>query len=131
PAGELLPMPEGILAVMRTLAPVMGIDASRPWSMGILFRGQGAYVTNSIVIVEHWLPVHFSRAINIPAMAVKEMLRIGIEPAAMQLEERAVTFHYPNGAWLRTALLSAEWPDLSRVLDHPCEAKPFPVNFFE
>lgn len=131
PAGELVPLAPGILPVLRVLAPFMGIDASRPWAMGILFKGQSAFATNNIVLVEHWLPMVFPTPMTIPAEAIKEMIRIGTDPVGIQLEERAVTFHYPNGAWLRTALFSTEWPDLSRVLDKEHNAVPFPDGFFD
>ena len=131
PAGEIFDMPGGILPVLKRLAPVMGIDASRPWAMGILFDGQSAFATNNIVVVEHWLPVVFPTPINLPAMAVKEMIRIGQEPIAMQPEERAITFHYEGGAWLRTSLVSTDWPDLSRILNNECDAQPVPAYFFD
>src|SRR3546814_10162364 len=41
------------------------------------------------------------------------------------------TFHYPSGAWLRTSLYSAEWPDLARVLDRDHNAQPIPEGFFD
>lgn len=131
PAGEYVELPGGLLPVLRKLAPFMGVDASRPWAMGVLLRGQSAFATNNIVLIEHWLPIVFPTPLTLPSDAVKEMLRIGTEPVAIQLEERAVTFHYPNGAWLRTSTSSTEWPDLSRVLDKPHDAQPFPEGFFE
>lgn len=131
PAGELVPMPPGILPILRTLAPIMGIDASRPWAMGVLFNGQSAFATNNIILVEHWLPIVFPTPMTIPAEAVKEMLRINVDPVAIQVEERAVTFHYPNGAWLRTALASSEWPSLSPILDRDCTPRPIPEGFFD
>ena len=135
PTGEIYPMPSGILPVCRTLAPFMGIDASRQWAMGILFSGRSAFATNNIVLVEHWLgDLHFPTPINIPAPAIKELLRIGREPVGMQPQEGAITFHYDDGAWLRTALSSTDWPDLSAVLDkgvNPAEVPLLPAGFFE
>lgn len=131
PTGDLVPVTPGILPVLRLLAPFMGIDASRPWAMGILFDGQVACATNNIVLIQHWMPAPFPARVTIPAEAIKEMIRIGSDPVAVQIEERAVTFHYSSGAWLRTALFSSEWPDLSKVLDRPHDAKPLPEGFFE
>ena len=131
PKGERVPMPGGILPVLSRLAPFMGIDASRPWAMGIRLSGQSAYATNNIVLVEHWLPIAFPSPLVIPAQAVKEMLRIGKEPESIQLEAAAVTFHYASGAWLRTQLADGEWPDLARVLDREHNAKAVPDGFFE
>lgn len=132
PAGERVALPGGLLPVLDRLAPFMGIDASRPWAMGILLKGQTAYATNNIVLLEHWLPdLSFPTPLTIPAGAIKELLRIGVEPSHIQLEERAVTFHYATGAWLRTSTASTEWPDLPRILDRPDDAKPFPPGFFD
>lgn len=131
PGGEYVPLAPGILPVLRVVAPFMGIDASRTWAMGILFKGQSAYATNNIVLIEHWLPMVFPFPMTIPSDAIREMIRIGIDPVGIQVEERAVTFHYPSGAWLRTSLYSTEWPDLSRVLDRPSNPVPFADGFFD
>lgn len=131
PAGELVPMPPGLLAVLKKVAPFMGEDATRPWARGVLLRGQSAFATNNIALVEHWLPLVFPDELTIPAEAVKEMIRVGADPVGIQLEERAVTFHYENGAWLRTALVVGEWPDLARVLNAEHNAAPIPEGFFD
>lgn len=131
PAGEYIELAPGILPVLRKLAPFIGVDASRPWAMGILLTGQSAFATNNVVLVQHWLPMAFPMPMTVPGEAIKEMIRIGIDPTAMQVEERSVTFHYPSGAWLRTALFNSDWPDLSAVLDRENNAKPFPEGFFD
>ena len=132
PQGETYEIPPGILAVMRKLAPFMGIDASRPWACGILFDGQMANATNNVILIQHWMAgIDFKAPMNIPAVAIKEMLRIDRDPVAMQLEAGAITFHYDTGAWLRTALLQTDWPDLSAVLDRGGMCEPFPDGFFD
>lgn len=131
PAGDKVELPGGLIPVLAKLQPFISIDASRPWSRGVLLRGQSAFATNNIVLVEHWLPLSFPSPLVIPAPAVKEMIRIGWEPTHIQLEYNAVTFHYATGAWIRTATGSTEWPDLARVLDRPAEPKPFHPEFFD
>ncbi len=131
PEGAVTPLPGGLLPIFEKLKPFMGVDASRPWSRGILLRGQSAFATNNIVLIQHWLPSVFPVDLTVPADAVNEMVRIGVEPVSAQATERSVTFHYPNGAWLRTAHATDSWPDLSRVLDNPSEARPFVDGFFK
>jgi hypothetical protein len=134
PKGEQYAMPGGILPILKRVAPFMGIDASRPWACGILLDGQTATVTNNVVVVQHWLPgLTFPSPINLPSVAVSEMLRIGQEPVAMQPEAGAITFHYANGAWLRTSLLDGAWPvDLSNVLDRESLGQQtLPAGFFD
>src|SRR5690606_36183060 len=67
----------------------------------------------------------------LPAEAIKEMIRVGVDPVGIQVEGRAVTFHYSNGAWMRTALILGEWPDLAKVLNVEHNCIPFPDGFFE
>lgn len=131
PDGDYYPLAGAFLPVLRKLTPFMGIDASRPWAMGILFDGPSAYATNNIILVQQWLGAQPLPRFCMPAEAVKQLVRIGKEPTGMHLSERAVTFHYENGAWLRTALHSTEWPDLEKVLNRDAEPKAFPDGFFE
>lgn len=131
PEGVTTMLSGGLLPVLDKVAPFMGVDASRPWSRGVLLRGQSAFATNNIVLIQHWLSSAFPVEVTLPSDAVKEMLRIGIEPISVQAAERSVTFHYPDGSWLRTAHATDPWPDLSRVLDNPSEPRPFPAGFFD
>jgi hypothetical protein len=47
------------------------------------------------------------------------------------VHEHSVTFHYDGGRWLRTQLLSNDWPDLGRVLDRPSNPQPVNPQVFE
>lgn len=131
PQGEYIALPGGILPVLRVMSPFMGIDASRPWALGILFDGQSAFATNNIVLIQHWLPHAMPGRFTIPSDAIKELLRVGREPVGMTLGKASVTFHYENSSWIRTQLSDGEWPDLTRVLDRPHQATAFPDGFFD
>lgn len=119
PEGSFVELASPILPVLKILAPFIADDASRPWARGILFRGQTAFATNNIVLVEHWLEQPFPVEVNIPRAAILEILRIGVEPERLQMAENSVTFHYPGGRWLRTQVYATSWPDLARIFDRP------------
>ena len=131
PEGVATALSGSLLGVLKTLAPFIAEDASRPWARGILFKGQSAFATNNICVVEHWLDQVFPVEINIPRAAVLELIRIGIEPISIQTTEQSVTFHYPGDKWLRTQTYSKEWPDLSRILDVGYNPIPVPAGLFE
>lgn len=115
-----------MLAALKTLYPFIGDDASRPWAGGVLLKGQSAYATNNVSLVEYWTGTDIPQPLNIPRDAVKEMLRIGEAPESAQLQDNSLTFHYSGSRWIRTQLLSVEWPDLAKVLNR--ESKPLPIQ---
>jgi DNA polymerase III sliding clamp (beta) subunit (PCNA family) len=131
PEGQELQLDGGLLKVLKLLAPFIADDASRPWARGILLRGQSAFATNNIVLIERWLGYTFPVEINIPKSAVTELIRIGEEPESLQVTENSVTFHFAGKRWLRTQTYSTQWPDLSRILDRPSTPQPIPDGLLD
>lgn len=118
------------LQALKTLAPYVSTDTSKQAFNGVLFRGASAYATNNVVLVEYWCGNPLPVEINLPLVAVHELLRIGDVPAKAQICERSATFHYPDGRWLRTSLHPTAWPpSLTQLLAH-AEAPPLPAGFF-
>jgi hypothetical protein len=132
PAGKYADIDgAALLAGLKAVSPFIGEDASRPWCGGILLREQSLFATNNVALAQYWAGVDFPATINIPRAAVRELLRINEAPTQLQYEDSSVTFHYEGNRWLRTHLLSAEWPDLSRVLDVPSTPQPIDPRIFE
>lgn len=131
PEGEMIPLQGGMIKALKTLMPFIAEDASRPWARGILFKGQSAFATNNICLIEYWMEVGSPVEINIPKSAVAELVRIGEEPTSLQMTPNSVTFHFPNGRWLRTQTYSTEWPDLARILDTSGNLTPVPETLWE
>ncbi len=111
PEGPVIPMEPGLISVVKQLAPFMGIDASRPWALGMLFRDGSVFATNNIIVVERWLGFSFP-VVNIPAAAIKELIRINKDPISVQVCSTSITFNFEEGRWLKSQLSTLEWPDL-------------------
>lgn len=130
PEGELIELDGKMLKALKVLQPFIADDASRPWAMGILLRGPSAFATNNISLIEYWLGYDFPVEVNIPKLAVQELVRIGEEPCRLQICENSVTFHYESGRWLRTQTYCTQWPDMGKVLNREANPIPFPEGFF-
>lgn len=131
--GDIVPLAGDLIPVLKDVAPFMAVDASRPWAKGVLLKGNSAFATNNIVVLQRWLPdMYFPDPINIPDVAIKEILRIGENPEGVQIQENRITFHYTNGAYISTQLNSVEWPEtIEQILGMPAEYAPFPETFFD
>jgi DNA polymerase III sliding clamp (beta) subunit (PCNA family) len=132
PEGETVQLDgESILKAVKTIHPFIGNDASRPWSNGVLFTGESAFATNNVTLVEYWTGAKFPTTINVPKVAIREMLRINEAPVFAQLNANSLTLHYTGERWLRTQLLETKWPDLSKVLNRESNPTPIEPKIFE
>jgi hypothetical protein len=115
PSGAMYPIPQPILPALRALLPFVSTDERRPWACGVQFVNNSAIATNSICMVEHWLPLAFPVIANIPRDAIAELVRLKLEPTAIQANGHAVTFHLPENAWVTCVAMKYEWPDVQTV----------------
>lgn len=131
PEGEIINfVGEDLLKAFATIYQFIGDDASRPWANGVLLKGQSAFATNNVTLVEYWVGSDFPFECNVPRACIKEMLRIGEAPHYAQVNEHSITFHYGENRWIRTQLFSTEWPDLSKVLGQEANMVPIDERIF-
>lgn len=132
PEGEEVQITDELFSSITDLAPFMGIDASRPWAMGLMLRGNSTWATNNIVFAERWHGSAFPYDIILPASAVAELIRIGKKPTKVQVTHASATFWFGEDRWLRTQLIEGAWPPkISTIFDAPHSPEPFPPGFFE
>lgn len=133
PEGERVELDgAALLAALKAISPFVSDDATRPWSCGVLLRDQSAFATNNVCLVEYWIGSAFPHVVNIPRAAIKEMLRIDEAPLYAQMVEGAsITFHYTEGRWIRTQLMTTEWPDLGKVLNRESKQEPVDSRLFK
>jgi DNA polymerase III sliding clamp (beta) subunit (PCNA family) len=116
PEGSTVTPSASLLKALEALVPFVGVDASRQWVRGILLSGRSAFATNNVVVSECWLGSQFPYKVNLPDRLVEEALRVREELTSMQVAQESVTLHYNDGRWIRSQLLTTEWPDVSRLL---------------
>lgn len=111
PDGESIDLGPGFMDAIKAVAPVMGVDASRPWFMGVKLQGASAFATNNVMLVEYWHGTPLPFDVVIPTVAINELLRIGETPTRVQITDRSLSFWFGEKRWLRTALLEGgAWP---------------------
>lgn len=132
PSGKIVEINgAALLDSFQKISSFIGNDASRPWTNGILLRGQSAFATNNVCLIEYWLAIDIPFVVNIPGTAIKEVLRVNEPPVHLQLDDNSVTFHYSGGRWIRTQLYITHWPDISKVLDQPSNPSPVDPRLYQ
>ena len=121
PEGDYIPISDGkkLYTTISELFSLIGEDASRPWGTGLLLRGKSCYATNNVILVEKWLGYNIPVEVNIPKIALKEILRVRQYPIGIRLSKSSITFHFENNRWLKTQVLDPKWPDINNLLTIP------------
>jgi hypothetical protein len=111
PEGDTIEITPDFMEGIRAVAPIMGIDASRRWSLGIRLQNQSVLATNNVLLVEYWHGCSFPLEVVIPSEAVRELLRIKQDPIKAQLTDNSITFWFEDQRWLRSQLIDPTgWP---------------------
>lgn len=133
PSGRRIELNDTFLPALTHLEKFVSPDDSRSWAQGILFDGESAYATNNVVLIQFWLGFKFPVRVNIPLAAVRELIRIGENPVALQVNDRNITFFFSNGRYLITVLFSEPWQDVAKLFaqDYGQGQAPFPPGFWE
>ncbi|MGL5736667.1 MAG: hypothetical protein ACRCYS_17525 [Beijerinckiaceae bacterium] len=132
PEGVSYAAPVGLAKAFARMLPFIGEDASRPWAMGLAI-GSGTYTaTNNVILLQVW-DGHQLPTINCPRFAVAEVARIKEDPVEIKVSDSSVSFIYADGKWLRSQVLSQEWPTekMNSILERPSNPAPLPAGFFE
>lgn len=133
PEGDDIDLGPSFIEGIKLLQPAMGIDASRPWAMGIKLRGRSMFATNNIMLAEYYHGTSIPVDMVIPDLAIKELVRIGETPTRIQVAKSSISFWFGEKRWLRTNLLEGgSWPTdkLEQILSMSNgEQMPFPDDF--
>lgn len=134
PEGELIPVDgKALREAFDCLEPLIGNDASRTWSNGILLSRGSALATCNTIVGEYWHGAELPFTVNVPRDAVREVLRVGEDPTHVQLHEKSITFRYESGRWIRSQLWE-EWKvvdQIRSILQTAHEKRSMPDSFFE
>jgi DNA polymerase III sliding clamp (beta) subunit (PCNA family) len=132
PSGQKFEVAPALLTALRTLAPLMSVDASRPWARGLLLCGNSVFATNNIVLAECWHGSGFPGEVILPDDAVTTLLKINKAPTHAQMDENSCTFFFDDDRWMRTNLVDGQWPRerITALLDAGGDVKTIPEGFF-
>lgn len=118
-----------LVDIFKKLYPLIGTDASRPWVNGIYLNNNSCYATNNAIICQHWLGVSVP-AINIPREAIKEVIRVGVEPHSIKVTSNSISFMYDSGRWIKSKLIDGGWANVEPVLSAASNQKPLDEELF-
>lgn len=111
PAGEWEKLPADVADALRTVAPFVSDNATKPWALCACLRGGYIYASDNIVVVRRALPIHLERDVLIPFWALQFILSKPAPPVSWMIADNFVAFCWENGAWMRTQVFTEQYPE--------------------
>lgn len=109
--------PDDFLAALSDVSGIADSRSPHAWAQGILLRDSCAFATDSRVAVQRWLGVPFPRTINLPLETAALLVKLKLKPARVLCDKNSITFFLDGGAYIRSALLRTDWPDIAGVIE--------------
>lgn len=120
-------------AGFAALSPIVSGTGQTVVESSLLLNGGSMVATDRLVMLEYWHGIDLPNGLAIPKAALQVVAKVKLQLVGIGVSDRTVTFHYDNGAWLRTQLYAEPWPDVYSVLNRgdPHKAVDVPPAFFD
>lgn len=102
---------------LKALNPVISESGDRVINVSVLLRNNSLVATDSHIIFEYWHGIELPDGLTLPKQFVKAVCKINIPLVGVGVSPNSVTFHYENGAWLKTQIYQEKYPNVDRILD--------------
>lgn len=139
-AGDVIPpfmpdapcgtMTDEILAGFAAVNPLVKEgEQNTPWAFtAALLRANTIVATNGHVLFEYWHGIDLPPGLTVPKIAINALAKIKKPLTRFGFGPRSVTFHFGDGAWLRSQCFSEEYPAVDTKVIAPAFGQRGPLD---
>ncbi len=88
-----------------------------PLHTAALIQSGSAAATDGEGLLEYWHGLTIPRRFLVPLIAIKPVCKVQAKLVSLGFTESTLTFHFDNGAWLKTRLFEDKFPDYASVFE--------------
>jgi hypothetical protein len=114
--SQWLPLPDGLLPVLRALRPFISDNATQQWALCVALENGWAYATNNVALAGAPCPQLGAVQALLPCWAVDFVTSRPDHLDAWAWTDHYVAFRWRNGAWMRSQLVVGEFPSKAAAL---------------
>lgn len=121
---------EPIRAALAACAPLLRETAQTTLEVAARLASGSACASNRRTLVEYWHGFDLPGEALLPLAAIKAVLASPYELVAYGCSANSATFHFDNGAWIKTQFCAGKYPDITAILDKPVKPAKLPSDFY-
>lgn len=115
----------------RVLQKLAKEKAERLVDSCLLLQARSMVATDGYILLEYWHGIDLPPGLLVPKSFAEAVIKQTVPLTGFGYGPRSVTFHYENGAWIRTQLFDAAYPDYTKITDVPSYPIPTPAGLFD
>lgn len=125
-----LDIPADFINKLKKVAPFINDNPVQGrWATGVCIMEGYLYATNNITIVR--TPIEWTGPkLNIPDFAIKQLSAIDLPITGLWCDKTSITFEFDD-CWLKSQLLTYEWPDKCKTMFSNTSYKPVPDGLLQ
>lgn len=132
PDPSIATIDDRIKAAFETVGPLVTEAGADVIEAAVLLQANSASATNRVIAIEHWHGIDLPPGLVVPKLFVTAVLKSGKKLAGFGWTQgSSITFHFEDGAWLKTQLYADQYPDLASILNAASYPVDVPEGFFE
>lgn len=116
PEAKWKKFPQGVLDGMRMLRPFVSDNAVHQWALCISIQNGQMFATNNATMGVVEVPGTKNIKAMVPSWAVDFLRHRDEDPTMWMATDNYLAFKWPNGAWMRTQLVTGEFPPMAQRL---------------
>ncbi len=110
-------LPDDLMDVLKALRPFISDNAIQPWAMTCALIGGWAMATDNVCLAG--APFHAGGKVQellVPIWAIDFLLGHDEAPTEWAWNDVAIAFRWPNGAWMRSAVIVGKFPETAAAM---------------
>jgi hypothetical protein len=129
PDPPVAALDDRLKASLLAVAP-LALDENSVVTASVLIHAGTVTATDRKVIIQSWHGIDLPPNLAIPKAVINPLIKNAKKLKAFGFSRGSVTFHFEDDSWLKSQMMAEQWPDVSRILDRPCNAWPLPEDFY-
>lgn len=129
PDPSIAPLDDRLKAALAAVSVIPEEGIESVVTASVLIKGGSVVATDRKVILEFWSGCDLP-TIALPKAIIDPIVKNPKKLSGFGLSNNSCSFHFEDESWIRTQFFRDHWPDVSPILDPPCNPWPLPDDFY-
>jgi hypothetical protein len=121
---------DALRAGFAAVADIAGPAQGREWANAVLLQSGSVVACDGVCAVEYWHGIDLPDLI-IPKVAVTAIIKTGKILSKFGFSNSSATFYFDDESWLKTQLVTVQYPNYLNLFKGTSNPWPLPPGFFE